>query len=111
MASMSDNDESRSRYFGDSSQIINWILDSGATCHMTTEVSGFIPGPLEDTYKHIEVVDRHHITENKQLQVRIKMCDDNGDTTYFWHQIYVIGYFNYYVNGFGTYLFIPLRFL
>ena len=39
----------------------NCILDSGATCHMTPEVSGFIPGLLDDTYKHIEVADRHHV--------------------------------------------------
>ena len=27
-------------------------------------------------------------------------------TTYFWHQIYATRYFYYYVNEFGTYLFI-----
>ena len=36
MARMSDNDESPSRYFGDSFQLTNWILYSGATCHMKT---------------------------------------------------------------------------
>ena len=35
---MYGNDESPSRYFGDSSQLTNWILDSGATCHMTPKV-------------------------------------------------------------------------
>ena len=39
MERMSDNDECPSRDFGDSSQLTNWILDSGATCHMTPEVS------------------------------------------------------------------------
>ena len=44
MARMSVNDECPSGNFGDSSQLTNWILDSGATCHMTPEVSVFIPG-------------------------------------------------------------------
>ena len=35
MARMSGNDECTSGNFGDSSQLTNWILDHGATCHMT----------------------------------------------------------------------------
>ena len=31
---MSGNYEGPSRNFGDSSQLTNWILDSGTTCHM-----------------------------------------------------------------------------
>ena len=65
--------------FGDSSQLTDWILDSGATCHMAPEVSDFIPGLLEYTDKHIEMADIHHVT-GKKGQVRIKMCDNNGDT-------------------------------
>ena len=38
MARMSDNDESLSIDSGDSSQLTNWILYSGATCHMTPQV-------------------------------------------------------------------------
>ena len=57
MARMSGNDECPSEKYGDSLQLTNWILDSGATCHMTPEVSDFIPGSYEDTYKHIEVAD------------------------------------------------------
>ena len=44
MAQMSSNDERTSEKYGDSLQLTNWILDSGATCHMTPEVSDFIPG-------------------------------------------------------------------
>ena len=51
MARMSGNDECPSENFGDSSQLTNCILDSGATCHMTPEVSYFITGSLEDTNK------------------------------------------------------------
>ena len=69
MARMSDNDESPSIDFGDSSQLINWILDSGATCHMTPQVSDFIPGSLEDTDEHSGVGDGHHVTENQKGQV------------------------------------------
>ena len=78
MARMSDNDECPSRNFGDSLQLSNWILDSGATCHMNPEVLDFITGSLEVTDKHIEVADRHHVTVKQKGQSQIKMCGDNG---------------------------------
>ena len=78
MARIYVNDECPSGNFGDSSQLTNWILDSGATCHMKPEVSDFIPGSLEDTDKHIEVADGHHVTAKQKVQVQINMCDDNG---------------------------------
>ena len=78
MARMSSNDKLSSEKYGDSSQLTNWILDSVATCHMTPEVSGFIPGSLEDTNKYIEVADGHHVTAKQKGQVQIQMCDDNG---------------------------------
>ena len=53
MAQMSNDDERKSGEYGDSSQLTNWILDSGAMCHMTPEVTNFIPGSLEDTDKFI----------------------------------------------------------
>ena len=46
MARMSNDDVSEKKDYGDSSQLTNWILDSGATCHMTPEVTDFIPGSL-----------------------------------------------------------------
>ena len=46
MARMSNDDVSKNKDYGDSSQLTNWILDSGATCHMTPEVTDFIPGSL-----------------------------------------------------------------
>ena len=61
--------------YGDSLQLTNWILDSGATCHMTPEVTDFIPGSLEDTDKFIEVADGHHVTSKQKGSVRIQMCD------------------------------------
>ena len=33
---------------------------------MTLEVSVFIPGLLEDTDKHVEVVDEHHVTAKQK---------------------------------------------
>ena len=51
MARMSVNDKYPSENVGDSLQFTNWILDSGATCPMTPEVSNFIPGSLEDRDK------------------------------------------------------------
>ena len=62
MARMSNNEECPSGNFGDSSQLTNWILDSGSKCHVTPDVSDFVSGSLEDTDKNIEVVDGHHVT-------------------------------------------------
>ena len=44
MARMYGNYKCSSGNFGDGSQLTYWILDSGATCHMTPEVSDFITG-------------------------------------------------------------------
>ena len=65
-ARMSGNEKCSCGIFGHSLQLTNWILDSGATCHMTPEDSDFIPGLLEDTDKHIEVADGHHVTEKQK---------------------------------------------
>ena len=53
IARMSGNAKCPSGNFGKSSQLTNWILDSGAMYHMTPEVSDFIPGFLKDTDKNI----------------------------------------------------------
>ena len=58
---MSGNDKCPSGNFGDSSKLTNWILYSRATCHMTPEVSDFIPISLEYINKHIEAADRHRL--------------------------------------------------
>ena len=79
MARMSGNDKCPSGKFCDSSQLTNWILDYRATCHVTPQVSDFIPGSLEDTDKHIEFADGHHVTAKQKGQIRIKICIDNGD--------------------------------
>ena len=78
MVRISVNDECPSENYGDSSKLTNWILDSGATCHMTPEVSHFIPGSLEDPDKYIEFSDGHHVTSKQKGQVQIKMCNGNG---------------------------------
>ena len=78
MARMFSDDERKSVKYGDSSQLTNWIFDSGAMCHMTPEVSDFIPGTLEDTDKYIEVADGHHVTAKQNGQLQIQMCDENG---------------------------------
>ena len=44
MTRMSGNDEFSIGNSGGSLQLTYYILDSGATCHMTPEVSNFIPG-------------------------------------------------------------------
>ena len=80
MARMSIDDKRESKDYGKSSQLTNWVLDSGATFHITPKVTDFIPGSLEDTDKFIEVADGHHVTSKQKGSVRIQMCDDNGKT-------------------------------
>ena len=80
MARMSSNDKHKSEKYGDSSQLPNWILDLGATCHMTPEVLDSIPVSLEDTDKYIEVADGHHVTVKQKGQVQIQICDNNIKT-------------------------------
>ena len=63
---MSGNDEISSRYFGESSQLTKWILDSGEKCHMTPQVPDFIPGSSEDTDKYIEFGNVNHVTAKHQ---------------------------------------------
>ena len=79
MARMSGNDKSSGRDFGDSSKLTNWVLDLGAKCHMTPQVSDFIPSSLEDTDIYIEVADVHYVTATKKCQIKIRMCDVDGD--------------------------------
>ena len=79
MARISGNKKSSSRDFGDTSQLTNWILDSGATCHMTPHISDFILGSLQDTDRYIEVTDRYYVTAKKKGQFQIIICDNNGD--------------------------------
>ena len=52
--------------FGDSLQLTNRVLYLGATCHMTPDISYFIPVLLEDTDKHIGVVDGHHVMSKQK---------------------------------------------
>ena len=73
MAQMSSDDERKNGEYGDSSQLTNWILDLGATCHMTPEVTDIIPGSLKDTDKFIEVAYGHHVTGKQEGSVRIQM--------------------------------------
>ena len=69
---MYTNEESPWIDFVDSSQLTNYILDSGATCHMTPYISDFILGLLVNTDKYIEVPDENFITEIKTGEVQIK---------------------------------------
>ena len=62
MACMFFNAESPRIGFGYSSQLTNWILDSGATCHITPDILDFIPGSLRKTDKYIEVADENFVT-------------------------------------------------
>ena len=77
---MSNDDVRENKDYGDSLQLTNWILDLGETCHMTPEVTDFIPGSLEDTDNFIEVADGNHVTAKQKGSVRIQMFDDNGET-------------------------------
>ena len=99
MARMSNDDKLKNKDYDDSSQLTNWILDSGVTCHMTPEVSYFIPGSLEDTDKFIEVADGHHVTAKQKVQHKYKCATiteillSRPYITYYWHRNCVTDYF------------------
>ena len=78
MAFISTNEESLGKNYGYSSQLTDWILDSGETCHMTPEISNFIPGLLMETYKYIKVSEGNFVTEKQTGEVQIKIHDNNG---------------------------------
>ena len=75
MERISTNVESPRRYFEDNSQLTNWILESGATCHIIPEISDFIPGRLVETDKYVEVADRNSVTAKQTGEVKIYICD------------------------------------
>ena len=88
MARMSGNNESSVRNFGDSSKLINCILDLGLTCHMKPQVSYFIPCLLEDADKYIEVVDGHYCMAKQKGQVQTRMCNNGRDPfIVIWHNV------------------------
>ena len=62
MARMYSNEESHRINYRDSSQLNNWILDSGDTCNMIPDISDFIPVSLLETDKYIEVAYGHFVT-------------------------------------------------
>ena len=66
MARIPNDDVTENKDYGDSSQLTNWILDSGATCHIMPEVTDFISGSLEDTDKFIEAANGHHVTAKQK---------------------------------------------
>ena len=66
MTRMSGNDESYGIDFFVNSLLTKWIVDLGATCHMTPQVSDFVPDLLEDTDECIEVGDRYYVTAKKK---------------------------------------------
>ena len=78
-AQISSNDKRSRDKYGNSSQLANWILYSGATFQMTPEVSDFILWSFEYTDKYIEVADRHQVTAKQKGQVGIQICDNNGN--------------------------------
>ena len=80
MERISNDDKRKNKDYGDSSKLTNWILDSGATFHMTPEVTDCIPRSLDDTDKFIEVADGHHVTAKQKGSVHIQMFDENGKT-------------------------------
>ena len=71
MARMYSNAKIPRRYFGDISQLTNCIFDTAVTCHMTPEISDFIPGSLVETDRYIKVVYGHFVTAKQIEAVQI----------------------------------------
>ena len=80
MTCMSYNKESARRYLGYCLQLTNWVLDSGATFHMSPAISDFIPGSLVEMDKYIEFAYESYVTAKQAVEVQIKMFGDNGKT-------------------------------
>ncbi len=63
---------------GDPHNLTNWLMDSGATAHMTPRFAD-----LEDVEEGlnlgVEVADGHVVHCNKRGKIRVIMTDDNGD--------------------------------
>ena len=99
MTRMYGNGECPSGNSCDGSQLTNWILDSGATCHITPEVSDFIPGLLEDTENTLKLRTDITLQRNKKVKYENKcatiteILSSQRYTTYFYHQTYAAGYF------------------
>ena len=56
--------------YGDISQLTNWILDPGATFHMTPEIPDFILGSLVKTDKYIKVADGYFVASKRQNNLK-----------------------------------------
>ena len=41
--------------------LYNWVMDSGATCHMTPHESDFLPETVRSANKVVEVADGHTV--------------------------------------------------
>ena len=67
----------RPDWAGLSSDLLNWILDSGATCHMTPFFEDFVEGSLVDVDNYIEVADETFVPTKQQGTVRIRMHGDD----------------------------------
>ena len=78
MACIYSKVESPRRYFGDILQHTNFILDFGATYHMTPKISNIVPGLLVESNKYIEVADEHFITAKQTGKIQINICYYNG---------------------------------
>ena len=77
MAHISSNAESPVRDYGYISQLTNCILDSGETCHMTPDISNFIPGLLAEADKYIQVSDGDFVIAKQTGEYQIKINDNN----------------------------------
>ena len=72
MARIPTNGESPRRDYGYSLKLTNWFLESGETCHMTTDISNFIPGSLVKTDKYIEFSYGNFVIAGETEEVQIK---------------------------------------
>ena len=62
MECRSSNVKIPGRDFGDISQLTNWILDSGATCHMIPDILDFVMVSRVERNKYIKVADENFVT-------------------------------------------------
>ena len=57
----------------------NWVMDSGATCHMTPYESDFEHNSVSHTQKGVEDADGHNVPANLSSTILIRTKNDAGE--------------------------------
>ena len=65
-----------------SNDLLNWVMDSGCTCHMTPFKSDFEPNSLFHDVKTVEVADGTSVPANLSGTIKLTVFTEIHDTVY-----------------------------